>query len=126
MRFLVVDDSATISQVTIKNLREIGYNDIVEAAHGGEAYSKLQKGDIDFIITDWNMPNVNGLQLVTLVRTNPHLKNLPILMATTRGRKEDVIEAVRAKINSYIVKPFTAELLKSKIDEVIVSIIKNR
>ena len=116
MKFLVVDDSLTMRRIVINTLKAIGYADIVEAAHGKEAYLKLTSEGADFIITDWNMPEMSGLEFVKAIRANHQYEHLPILMVTTRGNKDDVIEAMKARVNNYLVKPFTAPGLKEKID----------
>lgn len=115
MKFLVVDDSPTMRRIVINALKSFGIEDVVEAEDGQDALSKLQAHNIDFIITDWNMPNMTGLDLTKTIRANDMWKNLPILMVTTRGLKQDIIEALQAKVNNYIVKPFTPQVLKEKI-----------
>lgn len=100
-------------------LREIGYTDMLEAEDGQEALEKLNLVPIDFVITDWNMPNMNGLALTKSIRKHPELKELPVLMITTRGMQEDVIAAMYARVNNYIVKPFTPMVLREKIDMVL-------
>ena len=120
MRFLVVDDSPTMRRIVINALRSFGYDDIVEAADGQEALQKLEsEGNIDFVITDWNMPNMTGLELTKAIRSHPKFSNLPILMVTTRGLKEDILQALQAKVNNYIVKPFTPNILKEKIEKIL-------
>ncbi len=115
MKFLVVDDSLTMRRIVINALKTFGIDDIVEAEDGQDALSKLQTHKIDFVITDWNMPNMSGLDLTKTIRASDQWKNLPILMVTTRGLKEDIIQALQAKVNNYIVKPFTPQVLKEKI-----------
>ncbi|MGQ9819150.1 MAG: response regulator [Candidatus Kapaibacteriales bacterium] len=115
MKFLVVDDSPTMRRIVINALKSFGIDDIVEAEDGQDALSKLQTNNIDFVITDWNMPNMTGLDLTKTLRSSDKWKNLPILMVTTRGLKEDIIAALQAKVNNYIVKPFTPQVLKEKI-----------
>ena len=116
MQFLVVDDSPTMRRIVVNALRSIGYENVVEAEDGQDALSKLQTSSIDFIITDWNMPNLNGLDLTKTIRSSPSISGIPILMVTTRALKQDIIEALQAKVNNYIVKPFTPTVLKEKID----------
>ncbi|MCL4540251.1 MAG: response regulator [Bacteroidetes bacterium] len=117
MKFLVVDDSQTMRRIVTNALKGIGYDDIIEAEDGKDAFAKLYIEKIDFIITDWNMPNMNGLEFTKAVRgSEEQYSNLPILMVTTRGMKEDVMEALQAKVNNYVVKPFTPQVLKEKID----------
>jgi two-component system, chemotaxis family, chemotaxis protein CheY len=114
IRFLVVDDSPTMRRIVINALKNIGYTDIVEAEDGKDALAKLYSEKIDFIITDWNMPNMTGLELTRAVRSDPNFANIPILMVTTRGMKQDVIEALEARVNNYIVKPFTPASIEGK------------
>ena len=119
VKFLVVDDSLTMRRIVINTLKTIGYADVVEAADGKDAMAKLLSEGADFLITDWNMPEMNGLELVKWVRGNAQFAGIPILMVTTRGNKEDVIEAMKVRVNNYIVKPFTAQGLKEKIDAIL-------
>jgi len=119
VKFLVVDDSLTMRRIVANTLKTIGYADMIEAADGKEAMAKLLSEGADFLITDWNMPEMNGLELSRWVRSAPQLAAMPILMVTTRGNKEDVIEAMKARVNNYIVKPFTAQGLKEKIDAIL-------
>ena len=119
VKFLVVDDSLTMRRIVINTLKTIGYADVVEAADGKDAMAKLLSEGADFLITDWNMPEMNGLELTKWVRGNAQFAEMPILMVTTRGNKEDVIEAMKVRVNNYIVKPFTAQGLKEKIDAIL-------
>ena len=119
MKFLVVDDSPTMRRIVANALKELGYSDVAEAGDGEEALQQLQGSETEFVITDWNMPNMNGLDLSTTIRNDPSLSELPILMITTRGMKEDVIAAMKAGVNNYVVKPFTTEVLREKIDMVL-------
>lgn len=120
LRFLVVDDSVTMRRIVLNSLKQIGHEEFVEAADGREALTKLFADDgINFVITDWNMPDVTGLDFVKQVRANPKYASLPILMVTTRGMKEDIVEALQAKVNNYIVKPFTPQVLREKIEQII-------
>ncbi len=119
MKFLVVDDSPTMRRIICNALAEIGYTELLEAEDGLEALEKLNIVPIDFVITDWNMPNMNGLALTKSIRSHPELKELPVLMITTRGMQEDVIAAMYARVNNYIVKPFTPLTLREKIDMVL-------
>ncbi|MEJ2614605.1 MAG: response regulator [Ignavibacteriaceae bacterium] len=120
LKFLIVDDSVTMRRIVVNSLRNIGYDDFVEANEGKEAIEKLvADSNINFIITDWNMPGVSGLDLVKSLRSNAKYANLPILMVTTRGVKEDIIEALQAKVSNYIVKPFTPNILKEKIEQIL-------
>lgn len=119
MKFLVVDDSPTMRRIISNALTEIGYSEVLEAEDGLEALEKLNILPIDFVITDWNMPNMNGLALTKNIRNHPELRELPVLMITTRGMQEDVIAAMYARVNNYIVKPFTPVTLREKIDMVL-------
>jgi len=119
MKFLVVDDSQTMRRIVNNALKSIGYEDLIEAEDGKDALAKLYVEKIDFIITDWNMPNMSGLEFTKAVRLDEQFNNLPILMVTTRGMKEDVMEALQARVNNYVVKPFTPQVLKEKIDQIL-------
>ncbi|MGI6369898.1 MAG: response regulator [Ignavibacteria bacterium] len=120
MRFLVVDDSPTMRRIVINALKTFGYLDVVEAGDGREGFEKLLSGEeVDFVITDWNMPNMSGLELTRAIRSHDSFKHLPIIMVTTRGLKQDIIEALKARVNNYIVKPFTPAVLKEKLDLVL-------
>lgn len=118
MRYLVVDDSATMRRIVVNSLQRIGVTDIVEASDGVEALAKLD-GSIGFIITDWNMPNMGGVELAKAVRGRDDAKGIPILMVTARSVREDILTALEAGVNNYIVKPFTPQVLKEKIDALI-------
>lgn len=119
MKFLVVDDSPTMRRIVCNALKEIGYSEVTEAEDGSEAAEKLDAASVDFVITDWNMPNMDGLDLTKMIRNHPQLNELPILMITTRGMKEDVLAAMQARVNNYVVKPFTPDVLRSKIDMIL-------
>ena len=118
MKFLVVDDFSTMRRIVKNILKQLGYENIDEAEDGAQAYSKLQNGDYDFVVTDWNMPNMDGLELLKKVRSDERLKAMPILMVTAEAEKDKVITAIQAGVNNYIVKPFTAEVLKEKMDRI--------
>jgi two-component system chemotaxis response regulator CheY len=115
MKFLVVDDSVTMRRIIINALQRIGYTDVVEAADGQDALDRLDQS-VGFIITDWNMPNMSGLEFARAVRGTLVGQSLPILMVTTRGAREDIVAAVDAGVNNYILKPFTPSVLKEKIE----------
>jgi two-component system chemotaxis response regulator CheY len=119
MKYLVVDDSPTMRRIVINALKSFGWTETVEAGDGQEALDKLEVEQIDFVITDWNMPIMSGLELTKAIRANPKLNHLPILMVTTRGLKTDIIEALKARVNNYVVKPFTPQVLKEKIEAVL-------
>jgi two-component system chemotaxis response regulator CheY len=116
MKFLIVDDSPTMLRIIRNALQKIGYDDIVEAEDGEDAMEKLEENAPDFVVTDWNMPNMNGVDLTVNIRNHPEYSDLPILMITTRGMKEDVKTAMKAEVNNYIVKPFEPEVLEEKVD----------
>jgi two-component system chemotaxis response regulator CheY len=115
MRFLVVDDSPTMRRIVVNSLQRIGFTDIVEAADGREALDKLEPS-IGFIITDWNMPNMGGVELAQQVRARPGFEKIPMLMVTARSMRDDIMTALNSGLNYYIVKPFTPQVLKEKID----------
>lgn len=118
MKILVVDDFSTMRRIVRNCLQQIGYTNIEEAQNGEEALSALRKGDIQFIISDWNMPIMDGLELLLKVRSDPALKQIPFLMVTAEAEKDKVISAVRAGVNNYIVKPFTPQVMKEKIEKI--------
>ncbi|MEW6536718.1 MAG: response regulator [Candidatus Auribacterota bacterium] len=117
MKVIVVDDSSTMRRIIKNTLSRLGMEDIVEAEHGLDALSKLD--GIDLIFTDWNMPEMDGLTFVKSVRASQTYKHIPIIMVTTEAGKEDIVEAIKSGVNNYVVKPFTPEVLKSKIEAVI-------
>lgn len=120
LKFLIVDDSLTMRRIVANSLKNLGYENFVEAGDGREALTKLAADDtINFVITDWNMPGLTGLDLIKAIRGNDKLAKLPVLMVTTRGVKEDIVEALNAKVNNYIVKPFTPQILKEKISAIL-------
>ncbi len=118
MKFLVVDDSATMRRIVINSLQRIGISDIVEAADGADALAKFGP-QIGFVITDWNMPNMGGVELARALRARDDGKTIPILMVTARSVREDIITAMESGVNNYIVKPFTPQVLKEKIDALV-------
>ena len=118
MKILVVDDFSTMRRIIKNILRQLGFENIVEAEDGEAAIRKLQSERIDFIISDWNMPKMSGLELLKWVRSHDEFKDLPFLMVTAEAQKENVLEAVKAKVSNYIVKPFTAETLAEKIEKI--------
>ncbi|RME23464.1 MAG: response regulator [Candidatus Zixiibacteriota bacterium] len=119
MKILTVDDSPTMRRIIINTLKRAGYTDVVEATDGKDALAKLQVEDINFVITDWNMPEMDGLTFITKLRAQEQFKNLPVLMVTTRSVQDDIIEAMKAGVTNYIVKPFTPDTLKAKIEQVL-------
>lgn len=118
MKILVVDDFSTMRRIVKNLLRQLGFENIEEAEDGAQAFSKLKGGGYGFMVSDWNMPNMDGLELLKKVRNDPELKDLPILMVTAEAEKDKVITAIQAGVNNYIVKPFTGEILKEKMDKV--------
>jgi len=125
-RFLIVDDMATMRRIIRSILNQLGYQNIDEAEDGKVALQKLKQQKYDFVITDWNMPNMTGIELVQAIRKDPDLKHLPVLMVTAEGKKENVIMALKAGVNNYIVKPFTPETLKQKLEQIWNQILKTR
>lgn len=119
MKILVVDDFATMRRILKNILRQIGFENIEEAEDGEQAFAKLKTGNFKFVVSDWNMPNLDGLGLLKRVRSDEDLRDLPILMVTAEAEKEKVVEAIKAGVSSYVVKPFTAEILKEKMDKVL-------
>lgn len=119
LNILIVDDSPTMRRIIKNTLERIGYKNSIDASNGKEAIDMLKDNNINFVITDWNMPEMNGLEFVTELRSQSEYENLPILMITTRGMKDDVLQAVQAGVNNYIVKPFTPETLEEKINKLI-------
>lgn len=117
MRFLVVDDSATMRRIIVNSLQRIGFAQYVEAADGEEAL-KLFDASISCIISDWNMPNMSGIDFVRTLRSREDGADVPVIMITTRSIREDIIDAAQAGVNNYIVKPFTPQVLRDKIEHV--------
>jgi len=118
MRILVVDDFSTMRRIIKNILRQLGFNNIIEADDGSSAWETLAKDKIDFIISDWNMPKMPGIELLRKVRGSEEFAATPFLMVTAEAQQENIIEAVQAKVSNYIVKPFTAETLGQKIDKI--------
>ena len=116
---LIVDDSPTMRRIIKNTLERIGFKASYEAENGKEALDQLALNPINFVITDWNMPEMNGLEFVTALRNTPEYSKMPVLMITTRGMKEDVLQAVQAGVNNYVVKPFTPETLEAKISKLL-------
>jgi two-component system chemotaxis response regulator CheY len=119
IKYLVVDDFSTMRRIVKNLLQELGYQNIQEADDGKSAWPMLQSGDFDFVITDWNMPLMPGLELLKAIRADEKLKHLPVLMVTAEAKREQIIEAAQAGVSGYVVKPFTAETLKLKLDKII-------
>ncbi|HEC96884.1 MAG TPA: chemotaxis protein CheY [Nitrospirae bacterium] len=118
MKILVVDDFSTMRKIVKNVLKQLGYNNIEEAEDGAQAYTKLKNNTFNFVVSDWNMPNMDGLDMLKKVRSDPELKDLPVLMVTAEAEKDKVVTAIKAGVNNYIVKPFTAETLKQKMEQI--------
>jgi len=118
MKILVVDDFSTMRRIIKNLLRDLGYANVDEADDGERALPMLKAGAYEFLITDWNMPGMTGIQLLKNVRADPNLVTLPVLMVTAEQKREQIVEAAEAGVNGYIVKPFTATTLKEKIDKI--------
>ena len=119
MKILVTDDSPTMRRIVVNQLKQTGYSDIVEAEDGAQALQKLETDSYDFLLTDWNMPHMSGLELIREVRQRDALKTLPIMVVTTRNSKGDIVTAMREGANNYVVKPFGPQVLAEKINKVI-------
>ena len=119
LKILAVDDSPTMRRIIINTLKRAGFSDVLEASDGRDALAKMKVEKVNFVITDWNMPEMDGLAFVTALRSMGEYKDLPILMVTTRSVKDDIMEALKAGVNNYIVKPFTPDTLKEKIEQVL-------
>ncbi|MDZ7753478.1 MAG: chemotaxis response regulator CheY [Gammaproteobacteria bacterium] len=117
-KILVVDDFSTMRRIIKNLLRDLGYTNVDEADDGTTALPKLKTGAYGFLISDWNMPGMTGLDLLKAVRSDDKLKDLPVLMLTAEAKKEQIIEAAKAGVSGYIVKPFTAQVLNEKIDKI--------
>lgn len=118
MKILVVDDFSTMRRIVKNLLRELGFTNLDEADDGQTAWPKLKAGGYDFLVTDWNMPGMTGIDLLRTVRANPQTANMPVLLVTAESKREQIIEAAQAGVNGYIIKPFTAATLKEKIDKI--------
>ena len=118
MKFLVVDDFATMRRIVRNLLKELGFVNIDEAEDGVAALQKLRASRFDFVVTDWNMPNMTGIELLRAIRADAALKHLPVLMVTAEARKENIIEAAQAGASGYVVKPFTAATLDEKLKKI--------
>ena len=116
---LFVEDSPTMRRIISNSLKRLGFADIIEAENGVDALEKLEGNNVNLVVTDWNMPEMNGAELVKTLRANPDFNSVPIVMITTRGMKDDVIMAMKLGVNAYVIKPFTPEILKQKLDTVL-------
>ena len=118
MKFLVVDDFSTMRRIVRNLLKELGFTNVEEAEDGVIALQKRKAGEFDFVVSDWNMPNMTGIELLRAIRADPALKNLPLLMITAEAKKETIIEAAQAGASGYIVKPFTAGTMSEKLTKI--------
>ncbi len=117
-KILIVDDFGTMRKILRNVLQQLGFTKIEEAENGVQALKKLRSDSFDLVITDWNMPEMDGLELLRNIRADVKLKHLPVMMVTAEAEKDKVIEAIKAGVNNYIVKPFTAETMKQKLDQI--------
>jgi two-component system, chemotaxis family, chemotaxis protein CheY len=124
MRILIVDDSATMRRIIRNNVKAMGYEAVVEADNGESALARLKAEPVDFVIADWAMPVMNGLELVRAIRSSPTHARLPVLMITAAGQEEDILEAIQAEVSGYIVKPFEPDTLKTKINQILTGAVK--
>lgn len=118
LKFLVVDDFSTMRRIVRNLLKELGYTNVDEAEDGVVALQKLKSGGFQFVVSDWNMPNMTGIELLRAIRADAALKHLPVLMVTAEAKKENIIEAAQAGASGYVVKPFTAATLEEKLNKV--------
>lgn len=118
MKILVVDDFSTMRRIVKNLLRDLGFSNTHEADDGTTAWPMLQNGDFDFVVTDWNMPGMSGIDLLKKIRADDRLKTVPVLMVTAEAKRDQIIAAAQAGVNGYVVKPFTAAALKEKIDKI--------
>lgn len=118
MKILIVDDFSTMRRIIKNLLRDLGFTNTQEADDGNTAFPMLESGHFDFLVTDWNMPGMSGIDLLRKVRLHERLKHLPVLMVTAEAKREQIIEAAQAGVNGYVVKPFTAQVLKEKIEKI--------
>ncbi|HHD7736645.1 TPA: chemotaxis response regulator CheY [Providencia rettgeri] len=118
LSFFVVDDFSTMRRIVRNLLKELGFNKIEEAEDGVDALEKIRAGSIDFVVADWNMPNMDGLELLKTIRGDDALKHIPVLMVTAEAKKENIIAAAQAGASGYVVKPFTAAILEEKLNKV--------
>ena len=118
MKVLVVDDFSTMRRIVKNLLRDLGFTNIQEADDGSTALPMLKDGDFEFVVTDWNMPGMQGIDLLKAIRADANLAHIPVLMVTAEAKKEQIVMAAQAGVNGYIVKPFTAATLKTKLDKI--------
>lgn len=118
LRFLVVDDFSTMRRIVRNLLKELGFNNVDEAEDGADALNKIKTKGFDFVISDWNMPNMDGLELLKSIRASADIASLPVLMVTAEAKKENIIAAAQAGASGYVVKPFTAATLEEKLNKI--------
>ncbi|WP_345418930.1 chemotaxis response regulator CheY [Halioxenophilus aromaticivorans] len=118
MKILIVDDFSTMRRIIKNLLRDLGFTNTQEADDGQTALPMLKNGDFDFLVTDWNMPGMTGIELLRQVRADERLNALPVLMVTAEAKREQIVEAAQCGVNGYVVKPFTAQALKEKIEKI--------
>ncbi len=118
MKVLVVDDMSTMRRIVRNILKQLGVGNVVEAENGSDALSKLKADKFDFVVSDWNMPVISGIELLRKIRADEQLKHIPVLMVTAEAQKENLVEAIQAGVSNYVVKPFTAETIKQKLDKI--------
>ena len=119
LKFLIVDDYSTMRRIVKNLLHDLGYPNVAEADDGKTALPMLQAGGFDFVVTDWNMPGMPGLELLKAIRADSKLKEMPVLMVTAEAKREQIVEAAQAGVSGYVIKPFTAETLKQKLDKIL-------
>ena len=118
MKFLVVDDFSTMRRIVRNLLKELGFTNVQEAEDGVDALNRLRGEDFDFVVSDWNMPNMTGIELLRTIRSDDKLKHLPVLIVTSEAKRENIIEAAQADASGYVVKPFTAGTLDKKLKKI--------
>lgn len=119
LRFLVVDDFSTMRRIVRNALHDLGYSEVSEAEDGKAALIILRQGNTDFLVTDWNMPGMHGLELLQAVRSDPALAKLPVLLVSAEAKRDQIVQAAQAGVDGYVVKPFTADTLKGKIEKIL-------
>ena len=118
MKFLVVDDFSTMRRIVRNLLKDLGFANVQEAEDGIDALNRLREEDFDFVVSDWNMPNMTGIELLRTIRSDAKLKHLPVLIVTAEAKRENIIEAAQAGASGYIIKPFTAATLDEKLNKI--------
>ena len=123
MKILIVDDFSTMRRIIKNMLRDLGFTNTYEADDGTTALPMLKNGSFDFLVTDWNMPGMSGIDLLSYVRADDRIKHLPVLIVTAEAKREQIIKAAQAGVNGYVIKPFTAQVLKEKIERILNALI---